>query len=558
MRRIQFCILTAIVACGPTKVHHGDGGGGGDGGNGQPHTLSGITITPTNPIVELDLDATGAQGFTAIGNYLDGVDEDLTTAVTWTVANPVVGTMTDATLAIPAFATDGAVVSRITADYSGLEGIAQVTVVAYRRTGSQQDFFFDLPYQAPNVTKPLDFSTAIPALDVFFLMDTTGSMSGEISNLKTSLNSTVIPGIQAAVANSEFGVGYHDDFPVDSYGGGADQPFHLLQPITNNNTLITAGVNALTISDGVDEPEAGLEGIYQAATGEGLSGPSPTSVAANHLGVGGVEFRTGTMPVIVAISDADSHRISPDPGNCNDENPDYYSADVAAVAHSLPQTEAALNAICGRFVGIAPIGNASCSAVDYYTALGTTTGSRVPPGAWDVGTRPVGCSATQCCTGQLGVGQPTDADGLCPLVFLASTSGTGVSTNVVTGIELLTRFATFTASTMTAGGTTDNMNNPLPAGHTTADFITAVTPASFTLPPPPPNLPNPTFDATSFYGVTPGTQVDFNVVATNTFVPQTDQAQIFMATITVLASGCTPLDQRTVIILVPPTAIVIQ
>jgi hypothetical protein len=31
-----------------------------------------------------------------------------------------------------------------------------------------------------------------------------------------------------------------------------------------------------------------------------------------------------------------------------------------------------------------------------------------------------------------------------------------------------------------------------------------------------------------------------------------------MATITVLAGGCTPLDQRTVIILVPPTAIVIQ
>ena len=557
MRRIQFCVLAAIAACGPSKLHHGDGGGGGGDGNGQPHTLSGITITPTNPIVELDLNATGAQGFTATGNYLDGVDEDLTNAVTWTVVNPAVGTMTAATLAIPSFAADGAVVSRINADYSGLQGIAQITVVAYRRSGSQQDFFFDLPYQAPDVTKPLDFSTAIPALDVFFLMDTTGSMSGEISNLKTSLNSTVIPGIEAAVANSQFGVGYHDDFPISPYGAGADQPFHLLQPITNSNTLITAGVNALTISNGADEPEGGIEGIYQAATGDGLTGPSPTSVAANHLGVGGVQFRTGTMPVIVAISDADAHRISPDHGACNGVNDDY-TGTVAAVAHSLTQTESALNNICGRFVGIAPIGNASCSAVNYYTDLSTMTGSRVPPGAWDVGTRPTGCAANQCCTGQNGVGQATDANGLCPLVFLASTSGTGVSTNVVTGIELLTRFATFTATTSKTGGTTDNMNNPLPVGHTTADFITAITPASFTLPPPPPNLPNPTFDATSFYGVTPGTQVDFNVVATNTFVPQTDQAQIFMATITVLASGCTPLDQRTVIILVPPTAIVIQ
>ena len=201
------------------------------------------------------------------------------------------------------------------------------------------------------------------------------------------------------------------------------------------------------------------------------------------------------MPVIVAISDADSHRMSPDPGACNGVNDDY-TGTVATVAHSLPLTETALNTICARFVGIAPIGNATCSAVNYYTALGTTSGSRVPPAAWDVGTRPTGCAATQCCTGQNGVGQATDVDGLCPLVFLASTSGTGVSTSVVTGIQMLTRFATFTASTMKSGGTTDNMNNPLPAGHTTADFITAITPASFTLPPPPPNLPNPTFDAT--------------------------------------------------------------
>ena len=78
------------------------------------------------------------------------------------------------------------------------------------------------------------------------------------------------------------------------------------------------------------------------------------------------------------------------------------------------------------------------------------------------------------------------------------------------------------------------------------------------LPPPPPVLPTPTFDATTFHTVTPGTPVGFMVDAFNDFVPQTDHAQIFRATIQVLAGGCTPLDQRDVLILVPPTPITIQ
>jgi hypothetical protein len=122
---------------------------------------------------------------------------------------------------------------------------------------------------------------------------------------------------------------------------------------------------------------------------------------------------------------------------------------------------------------------------------------------------------------------------------------------------MLARFATFDVPTDKQGVTTDINGNPLASG-TTADFIKAVTPTSFVLPPPPPVLPNPTFDATTFHNVTPGTQVSFAVNAFNDFVPQTDQAQIFRATIRVLAGGCTPLDQRDVLILVPPTPIVIQ
>src|SRR6185503_4272276 len=202
------------AACGPSKTGGGDANTGDDAGgnadaNNQPHTLIGIVVTPTNPIVEVDLNATAQQPFTATGQYLDNVPEDLTSQVSWTVANPAVGTMNGAQLDIPAFAAVSVEVSEITASYNGFDGLAQITVVAYRRTGPAQDFFFVLPYVDPAgpATRPLDFSTEIPSLDVFFLMDTTGSMLGEITNLQNSVSSTIIPQVQAEVPNTQFGAG---------------------------------------------------------------------------------------------------------------------------------------------------------------------------------------------------------------------------------------------------------------------------------------------------------------------------------------------------------------
>jgi hypothetical protein len=318
------------------------------------------------------------------------------------------------------------------------------------------------------------------------------------------------------------------------------------------NALSTGG---LPIGCGDDTPEAGLESIYQVATGEGLTQPAPTYVPPNHTGVGGVGYRTGTMPVVVTITDAPSHGTG-ETATCGGASNAYLDP-VATYAHSRDQTKVALNNICARSVGIAAMG-LSCDGDEYLEDLAKSTGARVPPGAWDVGTRPAGCAPGQCCTGLNGVGRATDSDGLCPVVFFVSTNGTGVSQSIVTGIQMLTRFATFTVPTDRQGVTTDINGNPLPAPHTTVDFLKTIVPQSFVLPPPPPVLPNPTFDTTTFYNVTPGTKVTFAVDAFNDFVMQTHDAQIFRATIRVTAGGCTALDQRDVLILVPPIPIVIQ
>jgi hypothetical protein len=586
--RVALFALLVVAACGPNGNSNQDAGGDGDGGidapNGPdaplPHTLVGIMVTPTNPLIEMDVNVTGTQAFVATGEYLDGVPEDLSAQVTWAVANPAVGAMTGATLNIPAFASATAEVSRITATMGTIVGEAQITVVAYRRSGPTQDFFFILPYNDPTgaAMRPLDFATRIPSLDVFFLMDTTGSMFGSITNLANALTGTIVPGIRAEVADSQFGVGAFEDFPILPFGslhgsdcgrGGStnpDQPFHLFQTITGNIPGVSAGVGMLRtatgpIGCGQDWPEAGIEALYQAATGDGMPGPAPTSVPANHTGVGGVAFRPDSMPVIVQISDAQFHGPG-EPGTCPTTGESAnYTGTVATVAHSRITTKAALDQICARVVGVAaiqPTLAAQCSSQADLEDFAASTGAMVPPAAWDVGTRPAGCAAGQCCTGANGVGRAPNAQGLCPVVFLASPDGSGLGANIVTGIRMLTRFATFDVESARMGGTADVNGNPLPTPHTTADFIRAVTPTGFMLPPPPPNLPNPTFDATAFHGVTPGTQVSFNVQAFNDFVPATNDAQIFRATIQVLAGGCTPLDAREVLILVPPEPVIVQ
>ena len=198
MVRVSCAVLAVVFACGPSQNKSPDAGTGpssdappGDGGV-APHTLSSIVVSPTNPIVQLDLNVPGAQAFTAMGVYADGTTDDVTTQVTWSIANTAVGTMTGATLIIPSFSDVTAVVSTISASVGSVTGKAQITVVAYRQTGEQQDFFFVLPYEdgSGSQSKPLDFSTAIASEDVFFLMDTTGSMQNEINNLQTSLTTT--------------------------------------------------------------------------------------------------------------------------------------------------------------------------------------------------------------------------------------------------------------------------------------------------------------------------------------------------------------------------------
>ncbi len=566
-RSLALLLAAALCACSGDVFQGGgdagDGAAAGDGGY-NPHTLAAIYISPLNKILEVDLNKPATLKYAAKGAYQDNTEEDLSQKVTWKSSNLKVGTFKGAVLQIPAMPKTGAAVTQITASHKGITARAQLTVVSYRKSGPKTDFFFILPYKDKSGKKqrPLDFSTDVQNLDVFFAMDVTGSMTQEIINLQNGLKTVVVPGVQAQVKGTQFGAGAFGDFPIKPYGSpGKDQPFMLFQTVTGNTGAVQAAVNKYSqngkpIGSGGDLPESTTEALYQIATGQGLSSPPPTMVPPNHTGVGGVGFRKGSLPVVVTVTDAMFHAPG-EKGVCSSANANYSGA-VLAVAHNRKQTKDALKKICARVVGIAPqmISKPQCSGLYDLEDFAKATGAMVPPNTWDVPARPPACAKGWCCTGINGAGRPPAPGGLCPLVFETTSAGAGLSSSVVSGIKMLARFAPFDVTTQVVGQKADINGKPLPAGKTTADFITLVKPKSFKKPPPPPNLPDPTMDAKGFKNVSPGTKVTFAVEAFNGFLKTAAEVRIFRAVIKVLAGECTDLDQREVFILVPPAPII--
>jgi hypothetical protein len=156
--------------------------------------------------------------------------------------------------------------------------------------------------------------------------------------------------------------------------------------------------------------------------------------ALGHGRLGGVGFRESALPVVVHITDAMTHDAA-----------DYAGFDVDA--HDAVAAFAALDGLGARILGVRTgAGARGSAATDLLGPLGmaVATDAVVPLCAFDGSApRTAGtCTAAQCCTGIDGAGVAPEG-GACPLVFDTSDTGTGLGDAVVTGIEALSRFATY-------------------------------------------------------------------------------------------------------------------
>jgi hypothetical protein len=592
---VVFMVFSA-AACSPARVSDGTGGTGPAGSGGSAGMMSGpdaaasldaflpppasgqvvrLRVVPDNQVLVVDRGQVGTQDFTVLLERTGG-SEDVTARSTLRSDNAAAGALAGASFRSSVMNMNGVQFTHLEATYreggQTLVGRANLTVVWLRSSGNQQDFFFNLPHNAPEQSKQLSFKTLIQSLDVFFAIDTTLSMEGPITNLRDSLRNVIIPGVKAGAAmDAWFGVGAVEDFPVRGYGKANlrpgmvdDQPFILLSPMSADAMNAQQSMNQLLVGteprgDGNDLPEGQIEALYQIATGEGNVSPGLVNIPpGSGKGKGGVEFREGAQPVVVLVTDAAFH-TKDEPGNRCNLN---YVGPVVQVAHTRAQTVEALGKLCAKVIGVTTTDPVrppnTCGPVPDTIGIARDTGAVVPPEAWDVPARPAGCAAGLCCTGHNGAGEPPDAVGLCPLVFKVNYGGEGANAQVTSGITQLARFASFDVVTENSGVATSTDGAPLPAGRTTADFLVRVAPLDSVSPPPPPAIKPPVIDNGRFTRVVPGTEVRFTVTARNDFIEQKDVPQIFRATIRVRAGGCANLDERDVIILVPPKAPVID
>ncbi|MCB9593694.1 MAG: hypothetical protein H6719_13255 [Sandaracinaceae bacterium] len=455
--------------------------------------------------------------------------------------------------------------------------------------GGGGDFTFDLPPGGMARTDVLQFDPQIRRADILFLVDTTGSMGGEINNLQMEL-AGLVGRIRTTIPDTAFGVARFDDFPTAGYGGGSDVPFGLEQRVTTVMADITRGVNALDmpLHGGSDGPESHLEGLYQAATGQGFRSTTGTAWVApfnpatgfdatrGHGMIGGVGFRMDALPIVIMATDYSFHRRWDDNtvtagdratwcGNtATDGCDEYRMTDFGAMPDQQPksvaQTLAALDAIGAVVMGIVSDSTGDPNAVDARAEISTFA---VRTGAWKAPT------AGMCDTGFMGMNRAAenwDPDGagpaptqdLCPLVYSVNTTGSGLGTSIDAAIADLTTFVNF--------GTlhTEARDDPATAVDERMFFVRGIPvsydPATCTVPPafadrltpgtPPTLTPDGTLD--SFTGVEPGCLVSFQIVVENDgFVAATCTDQIFNVPIIVVGDGTVEADRRQIIVRIP-------
>jgi hypothetical protein len=416
----------------------------------------------------------------------------------------------------------------------------------------ETDFFVVLPYQGDRAMRTLRFGTDIQVADVFFLVDTTGSMGGERSNLILGLQTVIIPGIEAEIPNVQFGAGGFDDYPYGGYGSPSthDLPFYLLRTIgpaeddlgawsiTSDATTcpmdaavndigsitgapngmpdILEAIEGLPCHFGVDGPESYVPALWVTATGRGVSWPGgsipdqmcpsiPDEVSARR---GYPCFRPGALPIVVFFGDATFHN---GPG-MSDPYAEFPAPQYA-------EAIAELTAIGARVLPVYSGSGDGDPALIRAQFEGT---------ARDTGS--------------------VRADGT-PLLFMIAGDGTGLSTAVVDAVRELVGGTPQDVSTRTVNvpGNPDNFDATL--------FIKSIVPNEGYGPTPGTGYSSK--DTTTFYDVIPGTLVDFDIDFWNDVRMPADVAEIFLARIIVVGNGVADLDERRVYIIVPPEGSVI-
>ena len=454
-------------------------------------------------------------------------------------------------------------------DRDGFADLAEVAARSNPRDGTsrppENSLYVTLPYYAPGTTgmretREFTFATRIREADVFFLVDNSASMDPTIANLRSNLQTVIIPGIQGAIPDARLGVGSFDSMPdapegttpVDGLDDGVagrpgDYTFWVRQRMTTNTMDVQRAFDGMRtiVQDsgghflGGDAPECQIEAMYEALVGDGTqgmtSGTAPMPIrglpgslrsvtnALDPMGNGWVApvdatrdcpetgeafgwacFRQGRVPILVMFSDAGWY-----------DGPQVGSP-RSIHGHRYPELAAAMMSRGALFLG-----------VDVST-FGTT------------GPTYANSAYLAAATGSLNAMRRA-------VVFAPASSG-GLDRTAAGIVDAVRVLANETRQNITTTVLADAAEMRLPTGRTTANFVQMVTPVRAE-----PESPTgyERHDDRTFFGVLPSTRVVFRVGFYNDFLEGTDAARVFQASVIVRGRAGSEVDRRPVFIVVP-------
>ncbi|HPS31851.1 MAG TPA: hypothetical protein PLZ43_16465, partial [bacterium] len=369
-----------------------------------------------------------------------------------------------------------------------------------------------------DVTRTLTFSTKIEAIDVLIIFDRSSSMSTEADNLKKEIKTEIIDAIAAQFTSPGFAA-----YGLASFG--YDSLYQMNQIMTLSTDEIKTAVDGLKATE---NNETTTEAIYQASTGEGIMGHYYTKLGSQQLmpvdanipkqdcngklgSVGGACFRQKTMPIYIVITDESFTTCylaneAPAGQMClwSWANPEPHNPEEAI---------ASMNGIGAKFIGIdSGFGEDNTTVTNYaeddFVLYSELTGSLD------------------------GTGKPF-------LYHTDNSNGTGIGGKIADAVIALT---TWIDMDVTTGKMSDENCN----GITAADFIKS----SKTIAADPPDGVSGQ-DETTFFSVTQGTDVTFDVRFYNDFcINSTESWLEFKAHVTVVGNG-SYLSSRLVHVVVP-------
>ena len=418
-----------------------------------------------------------------------------------------------------------------------------------------EHFYVVLPYGGDPIERDLDFGTTIRVADIFFVTDTTGSMGGTLTNVQNTVGrpgTGLIDRIAEAIPDAWFGGGQHDDFPFGSYGSSPDEPFILAigmtpptlpgMPAGSGRTAVATAFSGIMLHNGADGAESQTEALYQIVEGVGGmwvgSGGTYTmrAYAGDCLdtGWGAPCFRDAALPIIVHFTDICSHNGPPgeDVSACDP----YTGITPAPVDWGM--MIAALNRRGAKYVGVNTTGS-SCVGV-------------------------VGGSGYSPCYFMKRTAEETssvDLDGNALVYDLPSGSSETVFVDSVVGaIETIATRVPLDVDTALRDDPTDEH------GVDATMFIKRRQPSCRATPAADPCWWEPMgsgithdeavafVDESTFFGVVPGTRVQFRITFQNDFHMGGTTARVFIAFIDVRGGGSAVLDTRQVFVVVPASS----